>query len=254
MAWKGPLVIKEEAGKPVSTLLLVHGLGATRRVWDGWQELLDGHWPGQWLAPDLPGHGAAAPLEKYTFESMTAAVAGAIKSDEPLVVVGHSLGGVIGITLASGRFGVPVEAVVGLGIKVAWSSEELARTAALAARPIGWYDSRDEAATRYLRVSGQEGLVDAGDGAVDAGLHQVDGRWRLAMDPGTFGVGAPDMPALLAASRADVILARGEHDPMNTDAQLAALHPQVITLPGLGHNAHVEDPAAVLRAIAHHPR
>lgn len=32
---------------------------------------------------------------------------------------------------------------------------------------------------------------------------------------------------------------------MNTDAQLAALHDQVVTLPGLGHNAQVEDPAAV---------
>jgi hypothetical protein len=32
---------------------------------------------------------------------------------------------------------------------------------------------------------------------------------------------------------------------MNTDAELAALHDAVITLPGLGHNAHVEDPSAL---------
>jgi pimeloyl-ACP methyl ester carboxylesterase len=30
-----------------------------------------------------------------------------------------------------------------------------------------------------------------------------------------------------------------------TDDQLARLQPTRVTLPGLGHNAHVEDPAAV---------
>jgi pimeloyl-ACP methyl ester carboxylesterase len=38
-----------------------------------------------------------------------------------------------------------------------------------------------------------------------------------------------------------VTLARGERDPMNTDEQLARLG-ATVTLPGLGHNAHVESP------------
>ncbi|MEU8221516.1 hypothetical protein [Kribbella sp. NPDC048915] len=79
-------------------------------------------------------------------------------------------------------------------------------------------------------------------------LLQADGRWRLAMDLATFGVGAPDMQRLVAGSQAEVVLARGEHDLMNSDAQLRALHDQAVTLPGLGHNAQVEDPAAVRRA------
>jgi pimeloyl-ACP methyl ester carboxylesterase len=104
------------------------------------------------------------------------------------------------------------------------------------------FPSRDEAAARYLRVSGLAGLLPACDPAVDAGLREQDGRWRLAMDPGTFAVGAPDMPRLLARSRAAAILARGEHDPMNTDGQLARLGAPAVTLAGLGHNAHVESP------------
>jgi pimeloyl-ACP methyl ester carboxylesterase len=64
------------------------------------------------------------------------------------------------------------------------------------------------------------------------------------MDPGTWAVGVPAMAELIAASQADVVLARGELDPMNTDAELTALADQVITLTGLGHNAHVEDPSA----------
>ena len=39
-----------------------------------------------------------------------------------------------------------------------------------------------------------------------------------------------------------VILARGEYDAMNTSEQLARLGVPAVTLPGLGHNAHVESP------------
>jgi pimeloyl-ACP methyl ester carboxylesterase len=158
------------------------------------------------------------------------------------VVLGHSLGGVVGLALARGDFGVPVTAVIGLGIKVVWTDEDLGRARALAVKPPTWFASRDEAAARYLRVSGLAGLLPAGDPAVDAGLAEQDGRWRLAMDPRAFAVGAPDMAQLLEQSQAAVTLARGEHDPMNTDEQLARLGVRTATLPGLGHNAHVESP------------
>jgi pimeloyl-ACP methyl ester carboxylesterase len=228
-------------GLPV--LLLLHGLGATGDVWRGWEPLLARGWPGRWVAPDLPGHGRSPSLPRYTFQTFAAAVAGVVGSADDVVVLGHSLGGVVGLALAGGDFGLPVRAVVGLGIKVRWSGDDLARAAALARRPVAWFGSRAEAAERYLRVSGLADLVPAGDAVVEAGLREDGGQWRLAMDPATFGVGAPDMPGLLAASRAGVVLARGEYDPMNTDRQLADLGTATVTLPGLGHNAHVEDPA-----------
>jgi len=206
--------------------------------------LLDGRWPGRWLAPDLPGHGGSPPLAAYTFETFAAAVAGLLQPGARTVVLGHSLGGVVGLALASGGFPVPVDAVIGLGIKVAWTDAELERARALAHRPPALFASRDEAAARYLRVSGLAGLLPAGDPAVDAGLREQDGQWRLAMDPRTFAVEAPDMAQLVARSQAQVRLARGQHDPMNTDAQLARLDPGAVTLPGLGHNAHIESPEA----------
>jgi pimeloyl-ACP methyl ester carboxylesterase len=221
----------------MSSLVLLHGLGANGRVWDGWVQPR--------VAPDLPGHGAAEGLSRYTFGAMAAAVAAALPVRRELVVIGHSLGGVIALELASGRYGVQVDRVVALGVKVTWSAEDLGRAGTLAQKPIGWFGSRDEAAARFLKVSGLQGLVDPASEVVGHGLREVDGRWRLAMDPGTWAVGAPAMAELVGASQADVVLARGELDPMNTDAELIALGGQVVTLPGLGHNAHVEDPSAL---------
>jgi hypothetical protein len=88
---------------------------------------------------------------------------------------------------------------------------------------VTWFGSRDEAAARYLRISGLADPLTADAPAVDAGLREEHGRWRLAVDPGAFAVGAPDMAQLLARSQVPVALARGEHDAMNTGGQLARL-------------------------------
>ena len=233
-------------GDPV--LLLLHGLGATADVWRRWQPMLAERWPGRWLAPDLPGHGGSAPLPEYTFDGLAAAVRPLVEPAGRTVVLGHSLGGVVGLALAAA--GAPVAAVAGLGIKVAWTDDELDKAQALARRPVTWFDSREEAAARHLRVSGLAGLLALDDPAVAAGLVEEDGRWRLALDPRAFGVGAPDMAGLVARSPAAVTLARGELDPMNSDEQLGQWGAPVVTLPGLGHNAHVESPEQCLTLLA----
>jgi pimeloyl-ACP methyl ester carboxylesterase len=221
-------------------LLLLHGLGATGEVWAGLVESLAGRWAGEILVPDLPGHGRSAPLPRYSFGALAAAVAGVLEPGRRVAVLGHSLGGVLGLTLGSGWFGVPVPVVCGLGIKVRWSEPELAKAAELAARPAKVFGSREEAMERALKVAGLSGLVPA----VDAGVVQVDG-WRLSLDAAAFGVGAPDLPGLLAACRAEVILAAGESDPMSPAEHLRELRPDAVVLAGLGHNAHVESPKAL---------
>ncbi|MEV8509630.1 alpha/beta hydrolase [Actinoplanes sp. NPDC051475] len=237
-------VLRGGDGEPL--LILLHGLGATADVWAGWRPVLARRWPGRWVAPDLPGHGRSAPLPEYTFDNLAAAVRPLVEPGRT-VVLGHSLGGVVALALAAA--GAPVAAVAGLGIKVAWSDEELDRAQAMARRPVTWFATRDEAATRHLRVSGLAGLIDAGDPAVEAGLSEEDGRWRLALDGRAFGVGVPDMERLVIHSPAAVTLARGEHDPMNTDEQLGRYGVPVVTLAGLGHNAHVESPERCLALL-----
>jgi len=226
-------------------LVLLHGLGATGEVWDG----VAARWPGSWVIPDLPGHGGSDPLPAYSFGSMAAELAGALgteaSSGRPVVVLGHSLGGVLGLALGSGWFGLPVAAVCGLGIKLHWSPEELVRAGELAARPGREYGTRAEAVQRALKVAGLGQLVPEDSSLAGAAVVQSAGGWRLALDNAAFGVGAPDMAGLLAACRARVVLAAGEHDPMCPPDQLHALRPDAVVLPGLGHNAHVENPVAL---------
>jgi len=229
------------AGEPV--LLLLHGLGATGDVWDGLQRELTGRWPGRWVVPDLPGHGGSPPLDRYSFGHLAAAVARVIPPGERVVALGHSLGGVIGLALASGWFGVRLDAVAGLGIKVRWTDEELGRARALAGRPNPVYPTLREAAERHLKVAGLVGLIEP-DAVPDAALAETPAGWTLTFDPRAFGVGAPDLPGLLAASRATVTLAAGVTDPMSREDQLRALVPDPMILAGLGHNAQVESPAA----------
>ncbi|GIJ60743.1 alpha/beta hydrolase [Virgisporangium aurantiacum] len=232
------LLVRTGGTEPPAFLLL-HGLGATGDVWAGLTSLLG---DSAWIAPDLPGHGGSPHLPAYSFASVAAAVAGLV-DPRGTVVVGHSFGGAVGLHLAA-RPGV--RAVVGLGIKVNWTGAELARAVEVGNRPAPTYPTRAEAVRRHLRVAGLDGLVDPDDPTLATAVTRTDAGWRPTFDPAAFAVGEPGVAALLAAAPVPVVLARGERDPMVSTADLAALVPDPVDLPGLGHNAHVEDPAALL--------
>ncbi|MDP3714340.1 MAG: alpha/beta fold hydrolase [Mycobacteriales bacterium] len=219
---------------PLTTLVLLHGLGATGSAWTPLRAIAD--WPGEVLAPDLPGHGSADRLGDYSVPSVAKALA-AILPDGPLAVLGHSFGGAVGAALAGLRD--DVTAVLAVGVKVSWSEDDVARFAALAARPPRVLPTREQALDRHLAMAG---LVGRPPEEQADGVAEVDGGWGLAMDPAVLAQRSPDLPGLIAATRARVSLLRGEHDPMVTLADLEACGAPAADLPGLGHNAHAEDP------------
>ncbi|MFJ8963716.1 alpha/beta fold hydrolase [Lentzea sp. NPDC102401] len=225
-----------ERGGNGPLLVLLHGLGATGEVW---QDVVK-DWEGSWLVPDLPGHGRSSQIDRYSFGSLAAAVADEIPR-EPVTIVGHSLGGVVGLTLASGWFGVEVTTCVGIGIKVQWTDEELQKAAALAAKPGKVFATEEEAVERASKMAGV-GLAH--------GVSEVDGGWAPSLDMRAFGVGRPDMAGLIMAAQAHVVLAAGENDPMSPQEHLRELVPEPVTFPGAGHNVHVESPSSLRTVLA----
>jgi pimeloyl-ACP methyl ester carboxylesterase len=91
-----------EAGSGEPPLLFVHGLACDRSYFAPQVE----HFSRQrrTLAVDLRGHGASdAPRQDYTVEGFAddlAWLCGQLKLEQP-IVVGHSLGGLVGLTLAA---------------------------------------------------------------------------------------------------------------------------------------------------------
>jgi pimeloyl-ACP methyl ester carboxylesterase len=239
----------EEHGSGPRTLLLLHGLGANGAVWTPLVARLRPRFAGRIVVPDLRGHGRSPHATRYGYGQHAADVAALVATDAPVHVVGHSMGAAIGLVLASGWFGIAVEGVLGFGMKVTWTGAELDKLAALARAPVRWFDTRAEAADRFLRVSGLVGLVAPDSPVVAAGVVAEAGRWRLAADAATVSAAGPPPEDLVAGARARVVLGCGAADALVGIAALRRLAPDALELAGLGHNLHVEDPDALARVI-----
>jgi pimeloyl-ACP methyl ester carboxylesterase len=241
----GSLLWVETGGAGRPTLLLLHGLGANAAVWTNMLSTIQSQWPGRWLAPDLRGHGRSPHAAPYGFAVHAADVAGLLEQDEEIVVLGHSMGGAVGMALASGWFGVTVRQVVVFGVKLVWSIEETAKARELGRTPTRWFATPEEAIKRYLRVSGLKGLIDPASPVALSGIAEEAGRFRLAADPRINSVVGPPIEDLIAAMRAPLRLAAGERDPMVTVEQMRRVDARAVIIPGTGHNPHVEAPEFV---------
>ncbi len=247
---KDTSIWSQRGGTGRRTILLLHGLGATGAVWSGVQRALDENSLGEWIAPDLSGHGLSDWRSDYSVGGLAAELVPVLRETQELFVIGHSLGAYVALALASGWFGVRVRGVLGIGPKIAWSDAELQGTRELAARPVRWYAQEAEAAARYRRMSGLEGTVTAELDALARGTTQAQQGFRLAQDPRTFMVAGASFATLAASATAPLVLARGEHDRMVTLDQLRSHCKDAHDIGGAGHNVHVENPAAVIKLLA----
>ncbi|MFM0153715.1 alpha/beta hydrolase [Paraburkholderia sediminicola] len=236
-------------GEGDDVLLLLHGLGATADVWRPLVSRLPGQWRGQWLAPDLPGHGRSSKAASYAAGSQAASIARVLPAGGRVYVLAHSLGGIIGVLLASQWFGAAVYAVAAFSVKVVWTDEEKDMAARRASATPKYFASRGEALSFYLKVAGLAGLVPEDDPVAATGVVEDVHGWRLAADPATAGVGGPPLAPMLAAATCPIVLAAGRRDPMVKLDTLRNMHSPVVDLGDLGHNPHVEAPDTILQLV-----
>ena len=245
-------VAYRSGGSGDDLLLLLHGLGATGAVWDRLLPLVEASWPGSWAVPDLRGHGAslAEPPYGYAVHAADMASLAVATGASRVTVLGHSFGGVVGAVLAGGWYGVEVDRVVALGVKIDWTPDEEARARSMATRPPQVSATAAEAADRHLRLAGLHGLVSPDDPVARAGVREVDGGFTAALDPRAFGAVGPPVEVVLSRAEAPLRLAAGSSDPMVGLSAMRRVDPDAVLVEGAGHNAHWEAPDAVWSLLA----
>jgi pimeloyl-ACP methyl ester carboxylesterase len=229
----------ERGGEEGPLLVLLHGLGATAGVWAPMLDRAVARWPGRWLTVDLPGHGGSDRLSSYRLDDYVAALSPVLTGAN--ILLGHSLGGVIGCALSTGLSPL---AVFALGVKIDWADAELARFGEMAAKPPRRFPSEEEALRYHARLSGL-GQANSSEALLARGARRDGEEWTAALDPAAFAVQAPDMAELIRRAPCPVHLACGEGDPMVGVERMRDFDPGAVAIPDAGHNAMVDRPDAV---------
>lgn len=244
------MIWNERGGTGARTVLLVHGLGATGAVWNGVRRCIEQRLQAQWIVVDLSGHGGSEWRSTYSVGEMAAELAPVVNGSPEVLIAGHSLGAYVGLALASNWFGVRVNGVLGIGPKISWPEADLQGAREFAARPVKTYTSEAEATARYRRVSGISEQIAPGAEVLARGTVRTDQGYRLAQDPKTFLAAGAPFATLVSSATCPVLLARGETDSMVSHDELQTHCPAALSMPGVGHNAHIERPEDIVDLIA----
>lgn len=231
-----------------SRVVLVHGFTQTARCWAPIdQSLAADH---EVVAVDAPGHGGSTAISASFAEAVDLVVG----AGGPGAYLGYSMGGRLALAAAIAQpDAIQRLVLVGASPGVADPDERAARIAA------------DEALADRIEAIGVDAFLDEWLALpLFAGLHpaaaHLDERRRntatgLADSLRRCGTGAQpsqwDRLGELGARRLPVLLVVGEHDAKFraiAEAMAAAIGPSasIAVVPGAGHTAHLEQPAAFL--------
>ncbi|HXP53600.1 MAG TPA: alpha/beta hydrolase [Streptosporangiaceae bacterium] len=240
-------------------IVLVHGGGAHAHWWDHIAPLLAQD--RRVVALDLSGHGDSDRRDSY---SMTAwaqeilAVAADAGLTEPPTVIGHSMGGLVTLRLAS-RYGTRIAGAVIIDSPVRdrdLTPEEIAARERRAFGPLRVYPTREVAMTHFRTIPPQETLpYTAAHVAATSIRPTPDGDgWTWKFDPHIFArepFGATDVLTRLDCR---VALFRAEHGIMSVQMsqvmydRLGRVAP-VIEIPAAGHHVMLDQPVALIAAL-----
>ena len=258
-------------------LVLVHGGGAHAHWWDHIAPLLA--LDRRVLALDLSGHGDSGRRDSYTLDAWATevlAVAADAGLTEPPTVIGHSMGGLVTLRLAS-LFGARLAGAVVIDSPVRnrdLTPEEMAARERRAFGPLRVYPSREDAIAHFRTIPPQETLPyatahvaatsvrpapaaaggPAGPAAAGGPAGTSDG-WTWKFDPRIFGR-EPFGAAAATLNRLDcrIALFRAEHGIMSAQMsqilydRLGRVAP-VIEIPAAAHHIMLDQPVALIAAL-----
>ncbi len=242
-------------GQPV--VLLLHALGCHKGWWD-WvgPSLGDRHYV---VAPDLRGHGESGRAGDYGFTAYAEDVERLVSElgITEYALVGHSMGGYVGLVVAS-RGVRPPSALLVVDMKTGSTAQELADLQNAAQRPGRTYATQEEAVARY-RLSPPEHAVPAerlARVAADSYAPLPDGTWGERFDRRALAIDPVEPLLLVRRIDCPMRFARGERSlimPAEPAAALAeAAGARLVTMAGLYHHLPLENPeglAAEIRAF-----
>jgi pimeloyl-ACP methyl ester carboxylesterase len=241
-------------GRPV---LLLHSLAAHSHWWD-------------WVAPslgedarvvalDLRGHGGSDWVEPAAYRAPdyaadVVAVLDRLGAGTPLVV-GHSLGGYVGATLAA----LHPERVGGLVIvdtMTEWNEVETAWALEQAKRPGQEFVSREEAGARF-RLSPRETTAPAAwlRHLGEMGVRESrPGVWQPVFDRRVFAHAKPDAWPILAGVTCPTLVVRGAGSPIMSHpagrrVAETVKHGRLAEIEGAYHHLILDDPSRFVALV-----
>jgi pimeloyl-ACP methyl ester carboxylesterase len=226
------------SGSHSPTFLCLHGLVDRLEIWDRMDAELSKR--GRVACLDQRGHGESeAPPGPYRREDLARDVSAVIRElgDEKVILVGHSMGGIISMTTALEH----PDQIAGL-VLIGTASQCNEKTA-------GWYERIALAGEK----DGNSGLARAIYGKESTKVIEGDAQGIADVTRTLKSLYEDPLTAKLPAITCPVLLVVGDKDPMGSKASsiIASQFPdaELVTVSDCGHWVHVSEPEAVLDAI-----
>lgn len=248
--------VQEMGRGPV--LLLLHGTGAATHSWRALAPLLARHFTV--VAPDLPGHGFTGmpPSPRLSLDGMAEDLDALLRvlGRDPALVAGHSAGAaVLARMCLDGR--IAPRAIVGLN----GAMLPIGGLAGRVMRPLARLLAASDTVPRlFARFAASERFVEKMIADTGSTLDPAGVRWygRLTRNPGHVAAAIrmmanwrlPPLARSLPDLRIPLLLITGGDDKTIAPRDAARVNAMVagstvVTLPGLGHLAHEQQPDEV---------
>jgi pimeloyl-ACP methyl ester carboxylesterase len=237
-------------------LVLVHGGAAHSGWWDHVAPMLAGEYCV--VALDLSGHGDSGRRPEYDMETWAReviAVSEAACLPDPPIIVAHSMGGWVGLTVAADH-GDDLAGLILLDSMVQRADpEEEAARVGVAFGPLRTYPTLEAALARFRTVPDQPTTLPyIKDHVARESLRPIDDGWTWKFDPKIFERRGVPHGSMLQRIRSRVSLFRAEHGLVSPDIgaymyeQLGRVAP-IVEVPLAWHHIMLDQPIALVTGL-----